>query len=171
MTMTRLIALVVLGTIISACGVIGYFIDSDLAETGEETVTFENAPPDLYYVTGDTISLIDRGSYCWTGAAAAMCVDMIPPSYEENQHILFTSDRIELLFFPPVPNSVRISLRAGSDLISEAEWLAEAELMTDGSLILTLPDDDLQGRYILFISAIWEKNGDAFYTLPILLGE
>jgi hypothetical protein len=171
MTMIRLIVLVVLSTIISACGAIGYFIDDDLAETGEETFTFEDAPPDLYYVRGDTINLIDRGSYCWTGASTAMCVDMIPPSYEEDQHILLNTDRIELLFFPPVPDSVQISLRAGSDLTSGAEWLAEAELMTDGSLILTLPDDDLQGRYILFISAIWEKNGDAFYTLPILLGQ
>lgn len=169
MNLVRWIAILAMSMIFTGCSVIDYFVITD-TEITEPPMAGEETPPDLHYVIGDSLSPMNRGSYCWTSDTVGMCVDMIPPSYEENQHILFPSHTIELLFFPPVPDTISVSLHPGSNMMTRIADIAliDIKIDDDGRIFANIPEE-IEGHFILSVFATWEDYGDASYHVPILL--
>jgi hypothetical protein len=163
----RSLMLILSAFIFSGCSLLDYVMIAD-SDTDMPEAESSDAPPALQLTdpNGDMTVDFDLGSYCWTGANVAMCVDMIAPEYSEDEH-LAVGDTLELQFAEPYPNSVSVSLYPGSNLFAQEAVPLEASMDENGHILVSIPEN-LQGLYVLAVFGTWD-GGDASYTLPIRL--
>ncbi len=118
------------------------------------------SPPLIYLQQGDTLYDGFQGPYCWdSGSGAALCVDPIPPQFDETP-TLAAGDGINLLLDTPLPDSVTLSL--SNELFGDAVASESVPVAED---ITWIPQVE-PGQYILAVSASW-KQGDVTYWYSI----
>lgn len=176
MTITRWITLLTLSMLISGCGVLEdyFFTENTTQPPPPPPMPVESEPPQLHLMVGHVAMPMDQGSYCWVTGEQGLCVDMIPPVYTEDMHLLVIGNTLELLFDAPFPDTVNVALHPGSNLMTRiADIQAIAEMNENGRVLVTMPER-LSGDFVLTVFAIWEDgetpSGDAFYSTPIRLG-
>lgn len=164
--MKQIITLLLLSILISSCAVLND-IFSDSEDSG---IVQSDTPPVLELQLDDSIAL-NQGTYCWAGDEVGLCVDMIPPIYEADNHIAVTGETLALQFANTPPTSLSAYLHPGSNLMTRiADIQLEAVLNDDGSVSIPLMED-FHGDYVLVVIAFWQgtPSGDSMYTLPITI--
>lgn len=164
--MSRIITLVLLSILISGCAILNdIFSDSDDSE-----IMQSDTPPVLELQLDDPIAL-NQGTYCWTSDEVGLCVDMIPPIYEADNHIAVRGESLELQFANTAPTNLSAYLHPGNSLMTRiADIQLEAVLNDDGTVSIPLIEQ-LNGDYVLVVMAFWQgiPSGDSMYTLPITI--
>lgn len=121
-----------------------------------------SSPPTVYLeVNGDKVPGY-QGAYCWDGGlSGTLCVDPLPPSFEEQTPVeverllRFQLDR-------PLPQSLNVSL--SPELFGDT---VDAETLEVNAAAEWRPDAPA-GVYVLNVDARWEQ-GDVTYWFYILI--
>jgi|GEM_PF-4867467 len=168
--MLRFLTLILLSLLISGCGIINDFVVIESSDSGSSETEFtSDEPPQLNLLLDEPVAM-DTGTYCWTSAEVGICVDMMPPIYEADNHIAVSGESLTLQFVSTPPTSVSAYVHPGSNLMTRiADIPLEATLNDDGSVSIPLVAQ-LDGDYVLVVIGLWQGDsptGDAMYILPI----
>jgi len=117
----------------------------------------------MYLIAGDG-TLMDgfQGPYCWdSGDGAALCVDPIPPQFDETTTIA-AGEAIRLQLDTPLPTTVSLDLRI--DTFGDSA----AEATIDVNPTIEWTPAAAPGQYVLVVSGTWPQ-GDVSYWFSVVL--